>query len=126
MLASPNYIAYTSSKYAMRAIGQTLSIDLHKSGVTCTNIYPGYMSTEFAQIDNKGDISTEKQTWDNSFTWSAEKSAKVCLNPIYKRRHEYVISGFGKTFAWIGRHFPSVIYFIFTHFKLPGMEKPGE
>jgi NAD(P)-dependent dehydrogenase (short-subunit alcohol dehydrogenase family) len=125
MVASPNYIAYTSSKYAMRAIGQTLSIDLYKSGVTCTNIYPGYMSTEFAQIDNKGDISTEKQKWDNSFTWSAEKSAKDCINPIYKRRQEYVISGFGKTFAWIGRHFPGIIYYIFTHFNMPGMEKPN-
>lgn len=125
MVASPNYIAYTASKYAMRAIGQTLSIDLYKSGVTCTNIYPGYMSTEFAQIDNKGNISTEKQKWDSSFTWSAEKSARDCINSIYRRRNEHVISGFGKIFAWIGRCFPGVIYFIFTHFKLPGMKKPG-
>ncbi len=125
MLASPNYIAYTSSKYAMRAIGQTLSIDLYKSGVTCTNIYPGYMSTEFAQIDNDGKVSTAKQKWDNSFTWTAEKSAKDCITPIYKRKREYVLTGFGKIFAWLGRHFPGVIHYIFTRFKVPGMEKPG-
>ena len=125
MLASQNYIAYTSSKYAMRAIGQTLSIDLYKSGVTCTNIYPGYMSTEFAQIDNNGKISSSKQKWDNAFTWTAEKSAKDCVAPIYKRKREYVLSGFGKIFAWLGRHFPGVIHYIFTRFKMPGMEKPG-
>ena len=126
MLASPNYVAYTSSKYAMRAIGQTLSIDLYKSGVTCTNIYPGYMSTEFAQIDNDGKVSSAKQKWDNAFTWTAEKSAKDCIAPIYKRKREYVLSGFGKTFAWLGRHFPGVIYYIFTRFKMPGMKKPGD
>ena len=125
MLASPNYVAYTSSKYAMRAIGQTLSIDLYKSGVTCTNIYPGYMSTEFAQIDNEGKINSSKQKWDNTFTWSTEKSAKDCIKPIYKRKREYALSGFGKTFAWLGRHFPGVIHYIFTRFKMPGMEKPG-
>ena len=126
MLASPNYVAYTSSKYAMRAIGQTLSIDLFKSGVTCTNIYPGYMSTEFAQIDNDGKINSAKQKWDNAFTWTAEKSAKDCIAPIYKRKREYVLTGFGKAFAWLGRHFPGVIYYIFTRFKVPGMEKPGK
>jgi len=125
MVASPNYVAYTSSKYAMRAIGQTLSIDLYKSGVTCANIYPGYMSTEFAQIDNDGKVSSAKQKWDNAFTWTAEKSAKDCIAPIYKRKREYVLSGFGKTFAWLGRHFPGMIHYIFTRFKMPGMEKPG-
>ncbi|MFC2084860.1 SDR family oxidoreductase [Bacteroidota bacterium] len=84
MLASPNFSAYTSTKYAMRAIGQTLSMELYKSGVSCTNIYPGYMSTEFAQIDNDGEISSEKQKWDNSYTWSPEKSAQVCINPKLK------------------------------------------
>ena len=125
MLASPNYVAYTSSKYAMRAIGQTLSIDLYKSGVTCTNIYPGYMSTEFAQIDNDGNVNSAKQKWDNPFTWTAEKSAKVSMSAIYKRKKEYVLTGFGKTFAWLGRHFPGVIHYIFTRFNVPGMEKPG-
>ncbi len=125
MLASPNFSAYTSTKYAMRAIGQTLSMELYKSGVSCTNIYPGYMSTEFAQIDNEGKISSEKQKWDNPYTWTAEKSAQVCINPIYKRKQEYVISGFGKIFTWLGRHFPGVIYYIFTRFNMPGIEKPG-
>ena len=125
MLASPNYIAYTSSKYAMRAIGQTLSIDLYKSGVACTNIYPGYMSTEFAQIDNDGKVNSAKKKWDNAFTWTTEKSAQDCITPIYKRKREYVLSGFGKTFAWLGRHFPGVIHYIFTRFKMPSMEKPG-
>jgi len=125
MVASPNYIAYTSSKYAMRAIGQTLSIDLYKSGVTCTNIYPGYMSTEFAQKDNDGKINSSKQKWDNVFTWTAEKSAKDCIKPIYKRKREYVLSGFGKVFAWLGRHYPGIIHYIFTHVKMPGIEKPG-
>ncbi len=123
MIASPNFCAYTSTKYAVRAIGQTLSMELFKSGVSCSNIYPGYMSTEFAQIDNDGKVSSEKQKWDNSFTWTAEKSAQACISPIYKRKREYVISASVKTFAGLGRHFPGVVHYIFTRFNLPGMEK---
>jgi len=125
MIASPNFCAYTSTKYAVRAIGQTLSMELYKSGVSCTNIYPGYMSTEFAQIDNDGKVSSEKQKWDNQFTWSAEKSAQACINPIYKRKREYVISASVKTFAWLGKHFPGVVHYIFTRFNVPGIEKPN-
>jgi len=126
MIASPNFCAYTSTKYAVRAIGQTLSMDLYKSGVSCTNIHPGYMNTEFAQIDNTGKVSSEKQKWDNPFTWTAEKSAKVSIGVIYKRKREYVISGSVKTFAWLGRHFPGVVHYLFTHFNIPGIEKPGK
>ena len=126
MIASPTFCAYTASKYAVRAIGQTLSMDLYKSGVSCTNIHPGYMNTEFAQIDNTGKVSSEKQKWDNPFTWTAEKSAKVSIGAIYKRKREYVISGSVKTFAWLGRHSPGVVHYLFTHFNIPGIEKPGK
>lgn len=32
---------YSAFKYAMRALGQTLSMELHESGVTSTVISPG-------------------------------------------------------------------------------------
>jgi len=124
MIAAPNYCAYTATKYAVRAIGQTISMDMYGSGVSCTNIYPGYMSTEFAQIDNSGNVSPEMNKWDNKFTWTPEKAAKVSIRAIYKRKREYVISGSVKTFAWLGKHFPGVVYYIFTRFKLPGVVKP--
>jgi hypothetical protein len=48
------------------------------------------------------------------------------MGAIYKRKHEYVISVSVKTFAWLGRHFPGLVYYIFTRFNLPGITKPGE
>ena len=80
------------------------------------------MSTEFAQINNNGKIDDSRQKWDNAFTWTAEKSAKDCMKPIYKRKREYVLSGFGKVFAWLGKRYPGFIHFISTRFNMPGLE----
>jgi NAD(P)-dependent dehydrogenase (short-subunit alcohol dehydrogenase family) len=38
----PMYGAYCASKYALRALGQTLAMELHGSGLSCTVLYPGY------------------------------------------------------------------------------------
>ena len=38
-------------------------------------------------------------------------------------------SGLGKAlaiqFAWLGRHFPGLVHYMFTRFTIPGIEKPN-
>ena len=47
----PGMGAYCASKYAVRAIGQTLSVELHGSGVSCTTIYPGFIESELEVVN---------------------------------------------------------------------------
>ena len=54
MLSAPGLGAYSASKYAVRAIGQALAVELHGSGVTCTTIHPGFIESEIAKVDNQG------------------------------------------------------------------------
>jgi NAD(P)-dependent dehydrogenase (short-subunit alcohol dehydrogenase family) len=123
----PGFGVYVSSKYALRAMGQTLSIELHGSGVSCTLLYPGYMETEFSQTDNQGQLDPKKEKLSNNpYMWSTEKSAKVCIRAIQKRKREYAFSALSKIWCWLGMHFPSSLYFYLTHFDLPGGLKAEE
>jgi NAD(P)-dependent dehydrogenase (short-subunit alcohol dehydrogenase family) len=118
----PTFGAYAASKYALRAIGQTLAMELHGSGVSCTLLCPGYMDTEFAQIDNNGQFDPNKKKVTNRFMWSAERSAKKCVHAIHKRKREFVFTGLGKIWCWFGVHTPGLIHFFLTRFGTPGSE----
>lgn len=117
----PMYGAYCASKYALRAIGQTLAMELHGSGVSCTVLYPGYMDTEFSQIDDSGHFDPTKEHVVNPFMYSTEKGAKLCVRAIGKRKREYAFSPFGKIFCWFGAHAPGLFHFLITRFGAPGI-----
>lgn len=110
---------YSASKYAMRALGQTLSMELHESGVTSTVIYPGYMKTDFAKIDNNGEHDPNRE-FSSAMMWSPERAAKVTIKAIEKRKREYSFSAISKIWGFFGKHFPGVGYFYFTRFGIPG------
>jgi NAD(P)-dependent dehydrogenase (short-subunit alcohol dehydrogenase family) len=118
----PMYGAYCASKYALRALGQTLAMELHGSGLSCTVLYPGYMDTEFIQIDNSGHFNPNKKKVVNRFMWSSEKSAKACVRAIHKRKREFAFTPMGKIFCWLGAHTPGLSHFLITRFGTPGAE----
>jgi NAD(P)-dependent dehydrogenase (short-subunit alcohol dehydrogenase family) len=114
-LISPGVGAYHSSKYAVRAIGQLLSVELHGSGVTCTTIHPGFVKSEISQVDNKGVFHPE---WTDrrpqKLMWETDKAASVMVDAIYWRRREFVFTQHGKVAAWLGRCWPDLVHFVLT------------
>lgn len=104
--------AYCASKYAVRAIGQTLSIELGGSGVTCTTMHPGFVASEINQVDNRGVHDPDRQDKrPQSLMWPADKAARVMANALYRRKTELVFTGHGKVGAFLGQHFPGVAVF---------------
>jgi short-subunit dehydrogenase len=115
MMPTPGVGAYAASKHAVRAIGQTLAIELHGSGVTCTTIHPGYVESEIAQVDNQGRFDASRQ--DNrpkNLMWPADRAARAMLDAIAKRKREHVFTGHGKVGAFAGRHMPGLVHFGLT------------
>ena len=115
MLVAPRVGAYSASKYAVRAIGQALAIELHGSGVTCTTIHPGYVESEIAQVDNQGrfDASREDRR-PKQYMWPADRAARVMLNAIAARKREFTFTAFGRAGAFAGRHMPGLVHFGLT------------
>jgi NAD(P)-dependent dehydrogenase (short-subunit alcohol dehydrogenase family) len=127
MVATPKVGAYSASKFAVRAIGQTLAAELHGSGVTCTTIHPGFVESEISQVDNDGNFRPEFQDRrPKNLMWSSEKAAQVMVRAIAKRKREYVFTGHGKIGAFLGRHMPGVVHFFVTRGKADGYRRKQE
>jgi NAD(P)-dependent dehydrogenase (short-subunit alcohol dehydrogenase family) len=112
-ICAPKMAAYSASKHAVRALGQTLSIELHGSGVSCTTVHPGYVESEIAQVDNEGVWDPERQDKRPAkLMWPADKAARVVWRAILKRRREIVFTGHGKVGAFIGQHLPAMAHLL--------------
>lgn len=111
MVSAPGNGAYHASKYAVRAIGQTLALELVGTGVSCTTIQPGFVESEIGQVDNAGEFHEE---WEDRrprmIMWSAERAARVCVDAIHERKREFTFTGHGKAVAFLGKHAPGVVH----------------
>ncbi len=102
--------AYAASKYAVRAIGQTLAIELAGSGVSCTTIHPGFVESEIGQVDNAGVYHPEREDRrPQKLMWTAEQAARAMADAIYKRKSEHVFTSHGKVGAFVGQHMPGLV-----------------
>ncbi|HXW60469.1 MAG TPA: SDR family NAD(P)-dependent oxidoreductase, partial [Myxococcota bacterium] len=103
--------AYSSSKFALTAIAHALYQELYGSGVSVTNIAPGWVESEIHQIDNLGEPLKKKIEFNHfGLMWPAKKAAKVMVRALYERKREEVITGHGKLGAFLGSHFAPLTY----------------
>lgn len=114
-LAYPSGGPYCASKYALRAIGQVLSLELHGTGVSCTLIHPGFVESEIARVDNQGVHDPDRaDPRPAKLMWSADKAARVMVSAIGSRKREYVFTGHGRFASFMGRHVPGFMHFAMT------------
>ncbi|MCA9523352.1 MAG: SDR family NAD(P)-dependent oxidoreductase [Myxococcales bacterium] len=117
MICTPKLGAYNASKYALRAVGQTLAMELHGSGVSCTTIHPGMVESEITSVNNEGSFDPAlKDKRPQNLIWPADKAARVCADAIWLRKREFVFTGHGKLGAFIGRHAPDLVHLAVTRF----------
>jgi len=117
-LSAPGAGAYTASKYAVRAIGQTLSMELHGTGVSCTTLQPGFVSSEIAQVSNDGVYNPDaKDKRPQKLMWPTLKAAQVMVGAMHSRKREFTFTGHGKLGAFLGRHAPGIVHFAITRFQ---------
>jgi NADP-dependent 3-hydroxy acid dehydrogenase YdfG len=116
-VAFPGVGAYHASKYAVRAIGQVLAMELNGSGVSCTTIQPGFVKSEIAQVDNSGQYHAE---WDDKrpqpLMWETDKAARVIVDAIGRREREFTFTAHGKAAAFLGKHAPGFVHLAVTRF----------
>lgn len=108
-LYAPGTAAYSASKAAVRAIGETLSTELVGSGVTCTTIHPGFVESEVMKVDKTG---AYHEDWPDSrpakLLWKANDAARVMVQAIHQRKREFIFTGHGRIAVMMARHFPAL------------------
>lgn len=115
-ISTPQYAAYSMSKHAMTALAETLYAELAPFGISVTLISPGYINTEFRNINKQGIY--EENTRDplpNSLRLNVDKAARIILEAIRCRKRVQVITTLGKLAVFLNRLFPSLLPMIFRH-----------
>ena len=109
----PGTVAYGASKFAVRAIGLTLAQELRGSGVSCTLIEPGFVSSDIVKVDNQGCFHDDyRDPRPKGLLWPADRAARVMARAILCRRREFVFTAHGKAAAFLGRHLGWLVHLI--------------
>lgn len=97
--------AYAMSKYAVRALAESLYHELRPAGVSVTLVCPGLIQSEFRRVDNKGVFHAEGDTHFTPLHMPAHTAAAQMVRAI-ERRKKGVITWHGKILVWIARFAP--------------------
>ena len=118
---------YSMSKHAVRALAASLRAEMARHGVGVTLLAPGFVESEISHVDNQGRYKEGSR--DRIPDWlrmNTDKAAVKLVKGVLKRKPVVVITGHGKLFVFIERHFPWLIRFLAKVFgvdKRPHQEK---
>lgn len=122
---APGVGPYNASKAAVRALGATLAIEMHGTGVGVTTIHPGFVESEINQVDNRGVYNPKRRdTRPGKLMWPSDRAAKAMAGAIAKRKREYVFTGHGKLGFFLGKHAPGLVHFFMTRSGKRGLLEP--
>ena len=105
--ASPGASPYAMSKFAVRALANSITPELRLSGVNVTLISPGFVASEIRRVDNQGKFHEEAN--DPIASWlvmPTEKATRQILRAIAKGKREAIITGHGKALVLLERFMP--------------------
>jgi NAD(P)-dependent dehydrogenase (short-subunit alcohol dehydrogenase family) len=122
----PGTAAYSMSKYAVRSLADALYHELRPKGVAVTLISPGFVESDFRQVDNQGvHHPGTRDPYPQWLVMPKETAARKIARAIAARRREVILTGHGKLAVFVHRHFPWLmsLFFRFTGYK--GRREPG-
>ena len=115
---------YSTSKFALRALCQSLSRELTPHGVSVTHICPGYVATEIRRVDNRGMF---RPNWSEPISprliKSPEQTAKEIVKAVYKRQTEQVLTVYGKLVVLAQRHVPWLLSWLISRLQIKVVAK---
>lgn len=113
-VASPRTPVYNASKFAVNGFCEGAYYELADNGVSLTLIMPGFVDTEIHRIDKYGRYREDSKgiapPW---IMMPAPKAARIMVHAIHKRKPEIVVTGHGKAFVFLNRHFPRTVRTLF-------------
>src|ERR1700730_867043 len=108
-VSTPGASAYSMSKFAIRALANSVTQELRRAGVKVTLISPGFVVSNIRRVDNQGRYHAEAA--DRVPAWiqvSTERAVRKILQAVARGKREEIISLHGKVFAAIERFLPWV------------------
>jgi short-subunit dehydrogenase len=108
--ASPGASPYAMSKFAVRALANSITPELQLAGVKVTLISPGFVETDIRRVDNQGKLHAgAKDPIPAWLVMSREKAARQILGAVARGKREAIITRHGKMLVFVERFLPWVL-----------------
>ncbi|AGP34918.1 SDR family oxidoreductase [Sorangium cellulosum] len=109
-VAFPTMGAYTMSKFAVRALAETLRAELHADGVAVTHVAPGFVESEIRRIDNAGKlVDGAREPVPRWLIMPTPTAARQIMDAIAARRAEAIVTGHAKLGVSLARYAPGLL-----------------
>ncbi len=109
---------YSASKHALHGFFDSLSLELHKTGINVLLVCPGRIKTELSKSALVGDGSAyEKQDDRLEGGVTADKCAKAIKRAVSAKKKEIYLGGREVILIYIKRLFPALYRFIAARVK---------
>lgn len=108
--ASAGMSAYSMSKFAVRALAETLHGDLAPEGIGVTLVSPGFVDSDIRRTNNQGVVQPGAK--DPIPAWlrvGTTQAAREIIRGVDRGKAEIVVTGHGKVIVFIARHFPGLL-----------------
>ena len=116
-VAAPGASTYASSKFAVRALADSLRADLGREGIAVTLISPGFVDSDIRRVDNHGQLHAG--ACDPIPEWlrmRVDKAARAMVAAIESRRAEVIVTLHGKLIVFFVRHFHWLVRWVAMRF----------
>ena len=98
---------YAMSKFALRALANSITPELRKSGVKVTLISPGFVASNIRRVDNRGNFHPRaKEPVPAWLVMDTGKAVRHMLRAIARGQRETIITGHGKILVALERFAP--------------------
>lgn len=106
-VSPPGASPYCMSKFAVRALANSITPELCCAGVKLTLISPGFVVSNIRRVDNRGTVHPDAA--DPVPAWiqmSTEKAARQILHAVAHGKRERIVTLHGKLFVAVERFLP--------------------
>jgi len=108
--ATPGNSPYCMSKFAVRALAQSITAEFERAGVCVTLISPGFVASNIRKVDNLDRYHADApETMPDWIVVDTERACRDILRAVASRRAEAVITGHGKLLVAIERYAPWIL-----------------
>jgi short-subunit dehydrogenase len=106
-ISAPGGSAYAMSKFAVRALAESLQGDLKGTGVSCTLVSPGFVDSDIRRTDNRGSVhATAPDPIPGWLRMPTDQAARIMVRGILGGRREVIVTFHGKVMIFLARHLP--------------------
>ena len=114
----PGVSPYIMSKFALRALCESLSIELAPYGISVTHVCPGFVATESRLAKLQNPETQKKEQIPLWMLMSTTETARQIVKAIAIRKKEIILTGYGKLAVWLKHYLPGLLSLLLSNLKV--------